>query len=81
MGDSPPGYLSLEDVAEVVLPARERPVSKRLSGGEECLLYLRLANDLREATMPDCRRIGHLPVRSMGCAMRDNGSRPCSISS
>ena len=72
MSDSPPSYPSLEEIADVALPLCGR-IPKFLRGGEECLLYLRLARGLRAATLPECTRSGHLPIRTMGLAMRDNG--------
>ena len=79
---SPPSYPTLEELAVVVLPDEERALRGFLPGGDECLLYLRLARGLREATLPECRRTGHVPVRSMmRLAMRDNGYNQCSSSS
>ena len=77
---SPPSYPTLEELAVVVLPDEERALPGFLSCGDECLLYLRLARSLRESTLPECRRTGHLPVRSMRLAMRDNGCHHSSSS-
>ena len=74
MHDSPLSYPTLEELADATLPDEERALPTFLPGGDECLLYLRLARGLREATLPECRRTGHMPVRSMmRLAMRDNG--------
>jgi len=74
MHDSPPSYPTLEELADATLPDEERALPTFLPGGDECLLYLRLARGLREATLPECRRTGHVPVRSMmRLAIRDNG--------
>ena len=74
MHDSPPSYPTLEELADATLPDEERVLPTFLPAGDECLLYLRLARGLREATLPECRRTGHVPVRSMmRLAMRDNG--------
>ena len=73
MHDGPPSFPTLEELA-AALPDEERALPSFLPGGDECLLYLRLARGLREATLPECRRIGHMPVRSMmRLSMRDNG--------
>lgn len=80
LSDSPPSYPSLDEIAELTLPIGSRHVPKLMTGGDECLMYLRFAKGQREAAIPDCARSGHVRVRAaMRLAMRDNGSI-CSIS-
>lgn len=80
LSDSPPSYPSLEEIAESTLPLGSRHIPKFMTGGDECLMYLRFAKGQSEATTPECTRTGHVRVRAtMRLAMRDNGSI-CSIS-
>ena len=75
MSDSPPSYPSLDEIAESTQPIGLRHIPRIMTGGDECLMYLRFAKGQRKATMPECARSGHVWVRAaMRLAMRDNGS-------
>ena len=74
MSDSPPSYPSLDEIAEWTQPIGSRHIPRVMTGGDECLMYLRFAQGQRKATMPECARSGHVWVRAIRLAMRDNGS-------
>jgi hypothetical protein len=74
LSDSPPSYPSLDEIAEATLPIGHRYIPEIMTGGDECLMYLRFAKGQREAAMPECARSGHVRARAaMRLAMRDNG--------
>ena len=75
MSDSPPSYPSLDEIAESTQPIGLRHIPRVMTGGDECLMYLRFAKGQRKAMMPRCAISGHVWVRAaMRLAMRDNGS-------